>query len=165
MTDLSELYLNDGFVFLSPVTDEDLELIMAWRSHPEVYRYFHTQDAPLRWEEHYRFWTTRSNRIDWIISIDDGTRRRKVGSVNASRLSSSSPEIGIFIGEVTLMGRGIGRRSLKLVLQYLKSKGYSRAVARISERNIRSQRLFESQGFVKKERVPDTDEYVYEVLL
>ncbi|MCF2136997.1 MAG: GNAT family N-acetyltransferase [Candidatus Thorarchaeota archaeon] len=149
---------------MDSVKDEDLELLLAWRSHPDVYRYFHAQSSPLHWDEHYKFWTTRKDRLDWIISVDDGIRKRKVGSVNVSHLSSPAPEIGIFIGEVTLMGHGVGKRSLKLVLLYLKSQGYLRATARIAEGNIPSQRLFGSLGFVRKEKIPDADAYLYELV-
>ena len=48
--------IENEFILLKPATKEDLELILTWRSHPEVYRYFSMQDGPLQWEEYIRFW-------------------------------------------------------------------------------------------------------------
>lgn len=157
--------LESGPIHLQPATEEDLELLMAWRSHPDVYRYFYMQDGPLKWEEHYRFWNSRHDRVDWIIYLDDGNRKRKVGSVNATNLSNDIPEIGIFIGEVTLMGKGIGTLALSLVVQWLRTRGYSRVRARISKDNTPSQRLFASIGFEEKGEIHDGAEWIYEKLL
>lgn len=157
--------LESAPIQLQPATEEDLELLMAWRSHPDVYRYFCTQDGPLKWEEHCQFWNSRHDRVDWIIYLDDGNRKRKVGSVNATNLSNDIPEIGIYVGEVTLMGKGIGIRALSLVVQWLRTRGYSRVCARISKDNTPSQRLFASIGFEEKGEIHDGAEWIYEKLL
>jgi RimJ/RimL family protein N-acetyltransferase len=160
-----DIVLEDDSVQLRPVTDEDLELLMAWRSHPDVYRYFYKQDGPLAWDTHYRFWKTRQDRIDWIIYLDDGNQKRKVGSVNIIKVSSDCPEVGIFIGEITLMGKGIGTRSVSLVVQWLKTRGFARVRANVSKENMPSQRLFTSLGFKQRGEIHDGAEWVYEKLL
>lgn len=144
-------------IHLTPVTDDDYELIMAWRSHPEVYRHFSQQTGPLEWNEHYRFWTNRRDRIDWIINYDDGKRPRKVGSINVSSIASQRPEVGIFIGEISLMGRGIGKMALSLVIDWLENEGYNMAYAKISKQNIASQKLFASCGFKKTGEIDETN--------
>jgi ribosomal-protein-alanine N-acetyltransferase len=156
-----KIILSRDSLRLTPVTEDDYELLMAWRSHPDVYKHFSQQSGPLVWEEHYRFWNSRQDRIDWIINYNDGIRDRKVGSINVASLSSESPEIGIFIGEVTLMGKGIGKAALGLVLEWLEREGYDRACAHISKQNTTSQRLFSSHGFKIAGEIHEGVEWVY----
>ncbi|MHA1934349.1 MAG: GNAT family N-acetyltransferase [Candidatus Thorarchaeota archaeon] len=144
---MTDEFLSDGRIHLKPVLEEDLEILMAWRSHPDVYQYFSNQTGPLTWEEHILFWNSRVDRIDWIIHLDDGTRVRKVGSVNVSQLSERVPEVGIFIGEITLMRKNIATSALKLVIEWLKARGYSAVVANIQRNNYASQKLFTKTGF------------------
>jgi len=162
---LEDVLLESGPIQLRPATIHDLELLMAWRSHPEVYRHFSVQNRPLHWDEHYKFWTTRKNRLDWIIYYTDDTGTRKVGSVNITHLSDEVPEIGVFIGEVTLMGRGIGKQSVKMALNWLRSNGYSRVLAHISKANNRSQRLFASLGFIQCKDAQNGGDLLFEKIL
>jgi len=152
---------------LRQATENDLEVMMAWRSHPQIYKYFYLQDTPLKWHEHYNWWKSRTNRVDWIIVLidsDNSTIQRMVGSINVSKLDTKNPEIGIYIGEITMWGRGLARTSILLVLRWLKSMGYKRACARVMSENARSIKLFTSLGFkLKGESRPG--EYLYEVNL
>jgi RimJ/RimL family protein N-acetyltransferase len=136
-----------GDVLLRDADDGDLELLMAWRSNPLVYQHFTIQNQPLAWEEHLRWWRGRKHRKDWIVLLKDGGRVRAVGSANASRLDEPVPEVGLYIGESTLWGKGVGRGALTRVLILLARDGYSRCWAGIQASNDRSRRLFERLGF------------------
>jgi RimJ/RimL family protein N-acetyltransferase len=126
-------------------TQDDLELMMAWRSHPLVYKGLYVQKAPLTWEEHLNWWKGRKNRKDWIISV---TGSRRVGSVNVSSLDTETPEVGIYIGEVTSQSKGIGTFAILWACQWLKQKEYKQAKASILEDNAASVKAFENAGFV-----------------
>jgi RimJ/RimL family protein N-acetyltransferase len=139
----------------------DLELIMAWRSNPEIYQYFYEQTQPLTWSEHLSFWQGRQQRVDWIISYFDGQSWRKVGTVNATNLDSKTPEVGILIGEVTLHGQGVGTKAIELVLEWLKKKRYKEVHARVLKKNRASQALFEKNHFVQGAAQPGTDLLTY----
>src|SRR3989338_7453110 len=106
-------------VKLKEVRESDLELLIAWRSNPNVYRYFYNQDYPLSWGEHYRFWQTKHNRKDWVIYFQEDAIWRKVGSVYITKLHQKIPEIGIYIGEVTLHRRGVGTKALTHTFAWL----------------------------------------------
>jgi spore coat polysaccharide biosynthesis predicted glycosyltransferase SpsG len=151
-------------VSIRQATDEDLELIMAWRSNPMIYENFSLQNAPLIWNEHHNWWIRRKDRVDWIIMLDDGTKMRAVGSVNASGFSIGKPEIGVFVGEVTLWGKSVGRSSVRLVVNWLREIGHSMVYARVMKHNVRSMKLFESLGFSKLE-VTDEGEWLYGIQL
>ena len=132
---------------LQEVGEHDLELLMAWRSHPQVYTGFSRQDAPLSWEEHVEWWRNRQHRKDWIIVLQDGGWIRKVGSLSVTDLSQDVPEMGLYIGEVSLQGRGIGRKAIVLATDWLKKRGYLHCQAVIQDNNLASQRAFTSAGF------------------
>jgi UDP-2,4-diacetamido-2,4,6-trideoxy-beta-L-altropyranose hydrolase len=135
-------------VFIRQATDDDLKMIMDWRSNPAIYSYFYHQNKPLVWEEHLNWWRNRNNRIDWIIMLDERGGSVPVGSVNCINLNTKSPEVGVFVGETDRWGKSIGKESLEIVLEWLALRGYEAAQARIMAENERSRRLFETLGFV-----------------
>ena len=134
--------------------EEDLELMMAWRSTPAVYCGFIKQRRPLTWEEHYNWWKKRKYRKDWIICLDG----RSIGVVALSELCYV-PSINIYIGETTVWGQGLGRQALALALS--ETKGKVRAY--ILNENKGSQRMFESIGF-RKAFECEPNEWIYEIL-
>jgi RimJ/RimL family protein N-acetyltransferase len=140
--------INDD-VELRELQATDLELLMAWRSNPILYEWFYDQAGPLHWEEHYNWWINRRNRKDWIIVFNGEFKKRDVGSVNISMLNSDYPEIGIFVGEISLWGKGIAQKALEIAIEYLKNEKYSGATARVMNENIRSNNLFLKSGFNK----------------
>lgn len=144
--------MNEGTVRVSlrEVEEADLELLMAWRSNPLIYQHFTLQTGPLTWEEHLGWWLNRKHRKDWIVLLQGEEGVRRVGSVNASRLDEPMPEVGLYIGESTLWGKGVGRSALRQVLSKLAKDGYSRCWAGIQAANTRSQNLFESVGFRRR---------------
>lgn len=144
--------MEEGNVKLILANENDLELIMAWRSHPKVYQFFKQQNGPLTWSEHFNFWNNRKNREDFIIEYHEGKKWRKVGSVNVSNLDTEDPEIGIMIGEITLQGKGVGSKATMLSLRYLKQRGYAKVFASIHRSNISSRKLFEKFDFIDKSK-------------
>lgn len=140
----------------------DLELLMAWRSNPLIYKYFHLQNSPLNWSEHYKYWKSQKNTIHWIILYFQNNTWRKIGSIYISNLSSQKPEIGLFIGEVTLQGKGIGTESLKKAVDWLRTKGHKKVLARVHKKNIASRNLMEKNLFVNKGIVKRTDFMLFE---
>ena len=138
-----------------PATADDLELMLAWRSHPKVYRHFYEQDEPLEWKEHLNWWESREHRRDWIITIREGDEWRDVGNLNISDLDSEAPEVGVYIGELTLWGKGTATEALNFAVDWLRRRGYSTARARILDDNGPSKGVFEKVGF---QRIGDARE-------
>lgn len=135
-------------VELRPATEEDLELMMAWRNNPMLYENFYRQNGPLTWSEHLSWWTSRENRRDWIIKTYGEDRGRDVGCVNFSQLEKSYPEIGIWIGEVTLWGKGVASQAVEVAIEWLREQDeYEGIRARVLTENTASRRFFEKLGF------------------
>lgn len=149
-------------VSLREANDDDIELMMAWRSNPLVYCGFYSQHEPLKYKEHYAWWKSRRNRRDWIIVLDDGEHTRDVGVVNVSSLDSDSPEVGVYVGEVTAWGRAIGRRAVSLAIHWLHANGYKKARALVLKDNPASLSLFEAVGFRRISEGRE-GEWVYEL--
>ena len=136
-------------VSLRPTEEADLPLLLAWRHNPQVMRYF--VDGGETWEEHWRWW--QSKPCSFIIRY----RSRPVGEVHYTL--DALPEVGIYIGETALWGKGIGREAMALLLQELRASTwrhtpYEVVVASVHPDNKPSIRMFRALGF-NFERVKD----------
>jgi RimJ/RimL family protein N-acetyltransferase len=137
-----------GKVNIRPLSVDDLELVLAWRSNPQIYKYFNQQDSALSWEAHMQWFATRSDkRLDFIIEYCG----RRVGCVSVS----ADNRVSIYIGEVSLWGNGVAKSALKSLIDQIDRK----LVAEVHENNIASQQLFEDCGFTK---VSDGEWFQYE---
>lgn len=145
-----------------PAKDGDLELMMAWRSHPKLYENLHGQDGPLKWEDHLSWWQNRENRRDWIITVNSGDRWRDVGMIALSGINSETPSVGIWIGEVTLWGEGIATEAVQFSVDWLQKRNFAGAEAEIYSWNKSSIRLFEKIGFEKVESIEE-NRYKYRI--
>ncbi|WP_338729870.1 GNAT family N-acetyltransferase [Haladaptatus sp. DJG-WS-42] len=128
-----------------PLQLEDLELLLAWRSNPDIYKHFRNQKSALTWSDHLSWFGSRPiDRHDYIIEYNG----RRVGSVNLTQDSY----VGVFIGEVDLWGEGIATEAVNWVCQRHSREKY---FAEIHEDNIGSKQLFEKCGFTKHECVDE----------
>jgi RimJ/RimL family protein N-acetyltransferase len=135
-------------LYLREATEQDLELMMAWRSNPLVYEGFYTQTEPLKWEEHLKWWESRNR--DWrtlIIVLVSAYKERRVGVVTIGQLDHWSPEIGYYLGEVSLWGKGFGKEAVKLGLNWLRERGYKWCHTTVLVSNKRSAGLLWKLGF------------------
>jgi RimJ/RimL family protein N-acetyltransferase len=132
-----------------PATDDDLELMLAWRSHPELYNNFYEQNDPVEWKEHIKWWESRENRRDWIITVREESqdRWRDVGNVNVSSLDTELPEIGIYIGEITFWGEGVATEAIHFGINWLREQNYRVVRAQVLASNESSKHVFKKVGF------------------
>ena len=134
-------------VSLRPATSEDIPLAMAWRSHPDVYKGMYQQEGPLVWADHWMWWKSRRNWTFTIIEVDDFySVKRPVGIITVGQTDHWRPEIGIYVGEVTLQGKGVGREALQRILDVLSTR-YDRVSSTIKKDNIASLKCFKAVGF------------------
>jgi len=133
-------------ILLRFATEADLPLMLAWRSQEKVYQGFYTQREPLKWEEHIHWFKGRNQ--DWVTFIII-YETRPVGVVVIGQLDHWSPEIGYYVGEVSLWGKGIGKEAVKSALSWIKSGGKEYAHTTILDNNKRSISLIKSLGFKK----------------
>ncbi|WP_324759586.1 GNAT family N-acetyltransferase [Haloarcula sp. GH36] len=139
-------------VSLRPLKVQDLELVLAWRSNPRIYRYFRDQSEPLQWDDHVEWFASRDpERRDFIIEHDG----RRVGSVAIT----AAGEVSIYIGEVSLWGSGVATAALTTACERVEN---DQLTAWIHEENESSQDLFERCGFAFLDEDGDWLEYQFE---
>jgi RimJ/RimL family protein N-acetyltransferase len=137
-------------VLIREARDSDATLVLSWRSIPQVYAGLYSQSRTNHvptWDEHWRWWKTRTNWKIFIIQVNDGETTRDVGYLNIAQCEHWRPEFGISIGEANLWGQGIAKQALLLGIAWLKDHGYKRVHTSISNNNERALRLAKGLGF------------------
>ena len=131
-------------ILLRSATRDDYELLMAWRSDPEIYQGFYSQGKSLVWEEHIKWMESRNQDWRTFIVVYNG---RRVGVVTVGQLDHWNPEIGYYIGEKSLWGHGVGKEVVQAALDWLRNRGYKYCHTTVLKTNKRSVRLLENLGF------------------
>ncbi len=119
-----------------PVQVQDLELLLAWRSNPDIYDHFKNQETALAWSDHVSWFATRDeSRHDYIIEY----KGRRVGSVYIDE----QKHIGVYIGETSLQERGIGSQAIEWITNQFDNPLW----AEIKRENKASEKAFKKCGF------------------
>ena len=99
--------------------DDDLQMIMTWRSKPEVTRYMYTDIEPNleRQREWFSAIQADPSRRDWVI-VADG---QDVGLLSIYRIDNrnSRCDWAYYLGAEDVRGRGIGKNVELNVLAYV----------------------------------------------
>lgn len=149
----TQLSQRNSTVRITPMSEEDLELVCAWRSNPNIYRHFRQQQGPLEWDSHVEWFHSRSDdRHDFIIQYDG--RRVGVVSIDASN------EVGVLLGDFSARGQGVATTALNWLCGRFSERAPLRA--EIQEENHASKRLFERCGFEKASQEGNWIQYVYD---
>ncbi len=140
----------DYQIYLRPMTEDDAELIVAWRNKPELKRFFISQ-ADFTVEGHLKWFRTmkESGRACQMMIIDKKDDK-PLGSVDIKDIDHAhhKGEYGIFIGDEAARGRGIGTEAAKLMIQYgFEKLGLHRIYLRALAGNEQAIRSYEKAGF------------------
>lgn len=140
-------------IYLRPMTEDDTDLIVKWRNQENVRSYFI-----------YQADFTREGHLYWLHEIVEKGRAAQmmiceadtdtpVGSVYIRDIDHThhKGEYGIFIGEESARGKGIGTMAAKLMIEYgFKELGLHRIYLRVLAGNEQAVRSYEKAGFVKE---------------
>lgn len=140
-------------VYLRPIQLSDTSNIVRWRNMPHVSHNFIFQE-PFTPEMHTRWMETKvfsGEVIQYIIKdLESG---QDVGSVYLRDINwvHRTAEYGIFIGEDSARGKGIGSETARLFTQYgLQELKLHRIMLRVLGHNIQAIRSYEKAGFVQE---------------
>lgn len=145
-------------IYLRLMTGEDTDLIVAWRNSDSVRRNFIYQELFTR-ESHENWIRTKveTGQVVQMIICDIATNKA-LGSVYIRDIDRqhSKAEYGIFIGEETARGRGVGTATAKLMLRYcFEEEKLHRVYLRVLEGNEAAIGSYENAGFVKEGYLKD----------
>ncbi len=101
------------------ITDDDLEMIMNWRTMPEVSAYMYTDFEPNI--ERQRAWfksiSSNNTRLDWVITVD-GEDVGLVSIVCIDRVNRRC-EWAYYLASPSVRGKGIGKSVEMNILAYV----------------------------------------------
>lgn len=140
-------------VYLRPMTRGDTDLIVTWRNSEEVRRNFIYQELFTR--EGHESWIKNMVETGKVMQmiICDLTGNTPLGSVYIRDIDRQhrKAEYGIFIGEESARGRGVGTAAARLMLDYcFHEEKLHRVYLRVFASNVRAIRSYEKAGFIKE---------------
>lgn len=154
---MSDRY-EDETIYLRLMTPEDTDDIIRWRNSDEVRTHFIYQ-KPFTRQSHEQWVETMVKTgkvVQMIICVKENDRA--VGSVYIRDIDSvhHKGEYGIFIGEETARGRGIGTAAARLMIRYAFEKlKLHRLFLRAFADNLQAIASYEKAGFVREAWLKD----------
>lgn len=145
-------------IYLRLMTGDDTDMIVAWRNSDPVRKNFIYQSLFTR-EGHENWIRTmvETGKVVQMIICDLATDS-PLGSVYIRDIDRqhSKAEYGIFIGEASARGRGVGTAAAKLMLRYcFEEEGLHRVYLRVFSDNLQAIRSYEKAGFVREGLMKD----------
>ena len=137
-------------VSIRPITEADTPKIVKWRNTPSVVEHF-IYRTPLTEEAHLNWFHNRVQTGDVAqFMITDTETGEEVGSVYLRDIDRDNRkcEYGIFIGEDSCRGKGIGSRAAQLALEYaFEELGMNRVFLRVFADNEIAINSYKNAGF------------------
>lgn len=153
-----ELCIKGKQIYLRAITDEDTEQVVCWRNQKDVVQNF-IYRKPLSAKEHIQW---LRNKVDtglvhqFIICLNEDNRA--IGSVYLQKFEEENrkAESGIFIGDTSVRGKGVGTEAVKLLVEYgFEMLGLHKIVARVLAFNKPSAKLHEKAGYLQEAYLHD----------
>ena len=140
-------------IYLRLMTYDDTDRIVAWRNSDAVRKNFIYQALFTR-ESHENWIRTHVETGDVVqMIICDSEGDQPLGSVYIRDIDRhhNKAEYGIFIGEPSARGRGVGTAAARLMLRYcFEEEGLHRIYLRALSDNAQAIRSYEKAGFSRE---------------
>ena len=145
-------------VCLRPITLKDTDKIVSWRNREDVrerfiYQGLFTKEGHEKW---FHTMVETGKVCQMMICLKES--KEAVGSVYIRDIDKENGkgEYGIFIGEESARGKGIGTQAAKLMIQYaFEELGLHRLFLRAYADNGRAIRSYEKAGFTREAYLRD----------
>lgn len=138
-------------ISLQPISPQDTDFIIKWRNNPNVRKNLVSQITLTR-EMHQNWLETKvaSGEVVQYIITDKGSDQ-PVGTIYFNNIDKTNrvAEFGIFIGEDSARGKGLGSEATKLFCEYgFHSLGLRRIFLRVFADNKQAIQCYINAGFV-----------------
>ena len=145
--------LEGAAVRLRPIADADTDLIVKWRNTPSVVQNFIFRQTFT--PEMHRSWLATKVATGQVVQyiIIDKADDKPVGSVYYRDIDNHnrSAEYGIFIGEESARGKGLGTETAKLFTDFgFAELQLHRISLRVLAENTAARCSYEQAGFVQE---------------
>ncbi len=171
---MNDVIATDGDVAIRRMRDHpaDYERIVEWRNRPHVREWWDPDDPPLTLDGATAEMRQRTEPADATIACIIEVDGRPAGYLQfypwdeeleylaevGITIPSGAWGLDIFIGERSLVDRGIGSRAVRLISDHLFTEHGATAVALATEAgNLRAQAAYVRAGMRVVERFLDTD--------
>ena len=132
-------------VTLRPITLSDTDLIVKWRNSDAVR--LNMYDQKILTAERHRDYFHKQIETGLAPQYIIEYKNNAVGTIFYKRLHENKVEIGLFIGDESLYGRGIGKKALNRLIDYIRCSGCKRIVLKVNRNNTRASNLYLHTGF------------------
>lgn len=145
-------------IYLRPIEDADTDNIVRWRNSERVRSNFIYQ-RPFTKEGHRQWMETKvaaGEVVQFVICLKD--TGEPVGSVYFRDIDKENKkaEYGIFIGEESAAGKGIGTETARLAVAYARDElKLHKLMLRVFADNISAVKSYERAGFVTEGHLKD----------
>lgn len=158
-------------VYLRPITLLDTDLIIKWRNSESVKKYFIYRE-PFTHEGHNKWLKEQvetKNAYQFIVCKIENDKPIGCTYLRDIDRNDRKAEYGVFIGEVTDRGKGIGKEALSLTLNFaFEELKLHKVFARALSDNEASIHCFLQSGFTKEALLRDdvfVDEEFHDIVL
>lgn len=145
--------LENDKVILRPITEKDTNNILKWRNSKQVKKYFLMQEDLTK--EQHEYWlkniVNTGKAIQFIIV--DKESMNDVGTIYVRNIDKTDKngEYGIYIGDTSCRGKGLGYFSSLLICDYcFKELKLHKLYLRVLKDNKRAISLYKKIGFKKE---------------
>jgi len=143
-------------IYLRPLVVEDAKVSYQWRNNPEIWKYSRFVPTCTSTEETETRWLTealeRKDQVRFAICIADS--HTYIGNVQLIKMNNIDAEFHLFIGDTNWWGKGIGRQSTNLLLNYaFLEKNLQKVSLEVHKDNLPAILIYSSQGFEDKDRL------------
>lgn len=145
------IIIENSNILLREITYGDTANILKWRNSQEVKKYFIYQKEIT--ETDHQNWLDTKVKSGEVVQFIIHIKRENIdiGSVYLQDIDNRHKkcEFGIFIGEVSMCGKGIGKEVARLVTTYaFDTLGMNKVYLRLLAKNRRAYKSYLDAGFV-----------------
>ena len=142
--------IEENELYLRKIEYSDTDDIIRWRNQDEIRKFFIYQQLITK-EEHITWLEDNiaTRKTEQFIIVDK-KKEHSIGSVYLRDVDykNKKAELGIFIGEISYLGKGYGSKAAKIILKYgFNELGLNKVFLRVLADNSRAIRSYEKVGF------------------